>query len=113
MLRAMNPWLALIAGIVFEVAGTLGLKATDGFTRLLPTLGVLVAYGVSFFFVARAVQGLEVGVVYAVWSAVGTSLVAAFGIVFLGESVSVLKIGSLALIVLGVVGLNLAGAAHG
>ena len=109
----MNPWLALIAGIVFEVAGTLGLKSTDGFTRLLPTIGVLAAYGVSFFFVALAVQGLEVGVVYAVWSAVGTSIVAAFGVAFMGESVSALKVGSLALIIVGVVGLNLAGAAHG
>lgn len=109
----MNAWLALIAGICFEVMATLGLKSTEGFSRLWPTVAVLVGYGISFLFVSRAVQGLEVGVVYAVWSAVGTSIVAAVGMVFLGESVNVLKIVSLVVIVLGVIGLNLAGASHG
>jgi small multidrug resistance pump len=109
----VSAWLNLLFAIAVEVTGTLGLKSTEGFSRLVPTLGVLVAYGISFLFLARAVQGLEVGVVYAVWSAVGTSLVAAFGILVLGESVSLLKIGSLAVIIVGVVGLNLAGASHG
>jgi small multidrug resistance pump len=108
----MGAWGWLLLAIGLEVSGTLGLKATEGFTRWLPTVGVLVAYGLSFLFLSRAVQGLEVGVVYAVWSAVGTSLVAAFGVAVLGESLSWWKVGSIALVVAGVVGLSLSSAGH-
>lgn len=101
-------WLALSGAIGFEIVGTLSLRSTDGFRRLGPTLVVLTAYGLSFWLLSVALQGIEVGVAYAIWSAVGTTVIAGFGILVWGESVSTLKVVSLALVVAGVVGLNLA-----
>ncbi|MCU0264872.1 MAG: multidrug efflux SMR transporter [Actinomycetia bacterium] len=101
-------WLALLGAIAFEIIGTLSLKATDGFRRVGPTLVVLVGYGLSFWLLSVALRGIEVGVAYAIWSAVGTTVIAAFGILAWGESVTTLKVVSLGLVVAGVVGLNLA-----
>ena len=98
--------------IVAEVLGTVALRSSDGFTRPLPTLGMLAGYGLSFWLLSLILRDLPVGFVYAVWSAVGTALIAAIGIVAFGEAANVLKFASLALIVAGVVGLNLAGGTH-
>jgi small multidrug resistance pump len=104
-------WLALSGAIVFEIIGTLSLRSTNEFRRLGPTVLVLAAYAVSFYLLSVALRGIEVGVAYAVWSAVGTTFIAAFGIVVWGETASALKLASIALVVVGVVGLNLA--SHG
>lgn len=106
-------WLALSGAIAFEIVGTLSLRSTDGFRRLAPTLVVLAAYAVSFWLLSVALRGIEVGVAYAIWSAVGTTVIAAFGILAWGESVSTLKVVSLGLVVVGVVGLNLAAGSTG
>jgi small multidrug resistance pump len=101
--------LLLTFAIVAEVAGTVALRYSDGFTRLAPTLAVVVGYGVSFWLLALVLKELSIGTTYAVWSAAGTALIAAFGVLALGEPATALKVGSIGLIILGVVGLNLAG----
>lgn len=100
-------YLLLGIAIAIEVLATSGLPATAGFTRPLPTLLVLTGYAASFALVAQVVQRMPVGIVYAVWSGVGTAAVAGIGVVFLGESLGPVKVVGLALVVLGVVALNL------
>jgi small multidrug resistance pump len=99
--------LALAIGI--EVAATASLPRTDGFTNLLWTAGVLVAYAVSFALLAIVVRDIPVSVAYAVWSGVGTALVAVIGATLLGERLDTLKVAGIGLIVVGVVMLNLRG----
>ena len=103
------PAIFLAIAIVAEVGGTVALKYTDGFTRLLPSAAVVAAYGLSFWMLALVLRDLPIGLTYAVWAAAGTALIAAIGIVAFGEPVTTLKLLSLALILAGVVGLNLAG----
>jgi small multidrug resistance pump len=104
------PVAALLAfAIVSEVAGTICLRYSEGFSKLAPSVGVVLGYGISFWLLALVLRELSVGTAYAVWSAVGTALVASFGIFALGEPATALKLGSLGLIIIGVVGLNLAG----
>ena len=103
------PALYLTIAILSEVAGTVALKYTDGFTRLLPSSAVVVGYGLSFWMLALVLRDFPIGLTYAVWAAVGTALIAAIGIVAFGESATTLKLLSLGLIIAGVVGLNLAG----
>jgi small multidrug resistance pump len=100
-------YFALYAAIAVEVFATSLLKATDGFTRLVPTAVCLACYALSFGLVAQVVQRLPVGVVYAVWSGVGTAAVAGIGVVFLGESLGVVRVLGLVLVIAGVVALNL------
>jgi small multidrug resistance pump len=101
--------LLLSFAIVTEVAGTVALRYSEGFTRLVPSAFVVLGYGISFWLLALVLKELSVGTTYAVWSAAGTALIAAFGILALGEPATALKLASLALIIIGVVGLNLAG----
>src|SRR5687768_4145084 len=103
------PALLLTVAIVAEVAGTVALKYTDGFTRLGPSAAVVVGYGLSFWMLALVLRDMPIGLTYAVWAAVGTALIAAIGIVAFGEPATTLKLASLGLIIAGVVGLNLAG----
>jgi small multidrug resistance pump len=102
--------LLLSLAIVTEVAGTVALRYTDGFTRVLPSAVVVIGYGVSFWLLALVLKELSIGLTYAVWSAAGTALIAAIGVLAFGEPATALKLASLGLIILGVVGLNLAGA---
>src|SRR3954454_5690114 len=106
--ESMPAGLLLTIAIVSEVAATLALRMSHGFTRPLPVLIVVAGYATSFWFMAQVLKHLPVGLTYAVWSAVGTALIATFGIVAWGESATMLKLASLGLIIMGVVGLNLA-----
>jgi small multidrug resistance pump len=101
--------LLLSLAIVTEVAATVALRFADGFTRLVPSAVVVAGYGVSFWLLALVLKQLSIGTTYAVWSAAGTALIAAIGVLAFGEPATALKIASLGLIILGVVGLNLAG----
>src|SRR5262245_7520963 len=101
--------LLLSAAIASEVIGTLALKASDGFTRPLPATLVVVGYGISFFLLALVLKHLSVGATYAIWSAAGTAAIALIGVLAYGEAATALKLASLGLIVLGVIGLNAAG----
>lgn len=100
----------LMAAIGIEVASTALLPRAQGFTQPGWSAAVLGGYAVSIWLLALVVRTVPVSVAYAVWSGVGTALVAVVGYAFLGESLGWAKALSLALIVVGVVGLNLAGA---
>jgi small multidrug resistance pump len=102
-------WLYLVIAIVFEVFGTTCMKLSEGFTKLVPSLLLFVFYGLSFGAMTVALKQIEVSVAYAIWSGLGTALIALIGILWFKESVSVLKSASLVLIIFGVIGLNLSG----
>lgn len=105
----MPAWITLMSAIAFEVAGTISMKLSDGFTRPLPSILIFVFYCASFIALTFAIKKIEVSVVYAVWAGVGTAIVAAIGIGYFGESLSAGKLFSLVLIIAGIVGLNLQG----
>jgi small multidrug resistance pump len=106
----MLAWIYLSAAIVTEVIGTVFLRYTDGFTRPVPSIVVVVTYVVSIWLTALALKSLEISLAYAVWAGVGTAAVAIIGMAALGETVNGLKLASIALVISGVVGLNLSGA---
>ncbi|MEU2113169.1 multidrug efflux SMR transporter [Streptomyces sp. NPDC019645] len=100
----------LAAAIAAEVAGTTAMKYSEGFTRLWPSLATVIGYVIAFALLAQTLKTLSVGTAYAIWAGVGTAAVAAIGMVFLNESTSLVKIAGIALVVAGVVVLNLGGA---
>jgi quaternary ammonium compound-resistance protein SugE len=101
-------WLMLVVAGLFEVAWAIGLKYTEGFTRPWPPFGTVAAMVVSLGLLGLAMKSLPVGTAYAVWVGVGAVGTAALGIVLFGESASVGRLVSLALIVAGIIGLKLA-----
>jgi small multidrug resistance pump len=101
----------LFAAIGSEVAATALLPRAEGFKDPLWSAVVLLGYGLSIWLLARVVRTLSVSVTYAIWAGVGTAAVAVVGVFFLGESMGWLKTVSLALIIAGVIGLNLVGTA--
>lgn len=102
-------WLWLFLAITLEVAATILMKYSEGFTRFGPTVGMLVLYAMSLAPLARVLKQLEVGAVYAIWSALGTAAVALLGMVLFHEPANGFKMFSIALIIVGVVCLNLSG----
>ena len=108
----MKEWLFLAGAIASEVAGTTSMKLCDGFTKLVPSLLVVVCYGVAFTLLGFALKTIDVSVAYAIWAGVGTALICVVGMLFFREGMSLLKLLSIALIVVGVVGLNLGGVKH-
>jgi len=109
----MTPdWMFLTAAIVLEVAGTVSMKLSHGFSQALPSVLLFLFYGASFTCLNFALRTIEVSVAYAIWSALGLILVAAIGILVLRESASALKLASILLIVVGVVGLYAGGTEH-
>ena len=104
-------YLFLLCAIFAEVVATSLLKSTEGFTRLWPTVICLVGYAVSFALLALSIsRGMQTDVAYALWSAIGTAAIVLIAVLFLGSSVSVAKVVGVALIIAGVVTLNLVGA---
>lgn len=99
----------LFLAITAEVTATAALPRTHGFHNVPWSIAVLVGYGLSAYLLTLVVRTLPVSVAYAIWAGVGTAAVAVIGAVFLGESVSLVKVVSIALIIVGVVGLNLVG----
>jgi small multidrug resistance pump len=100
------PWILLFAAIGTEIVATVALKASDGMSRLWPSVTVVVGYVASFGLLAKALKDLEVGIAYAIWSAVGTAAVAILGIWLFGESASLAKAFWIGVIVVGVIGLQ-------
>ena len=100
-------WVLLAVAIALEVTATSCLRFA-GQGNLLAILAVIVGYASALTLVAQVAQRLEIGIVYAIWSAAGTAIVAIIGIVLLGEGVSVAKVAGLGLVIAGVVVLNLA-----
>jgi len=103
----MLHWLYLAIAIVAEVIGTSFLQASAGFTRLLPSLGVVAGYGVAFLFLSLTLTTLPVGIAYAVWSGAGVTLIALVGWLFLGQRLDPPAILGIGLIITGVMVLNL------
>ena len=101
-------WVLLVVAGLFEVGWAIGLKYTDGFTKLWPSVGTLAAMVLSVVLLGMAMKSLPVGTSYAVWVGVGAVGTAILGIVLFGESASAGRVVSLALIVAGIVGLKLA-----
>jgi len=99
-------WMSLLLAGLFEIVWALGLKFTDGFTRLWPTLGTLTAMVLSIVFLEYAVRTLPLGTAYAVWVGIGAAGTAVLGMILFGESREPLRILCLALIVAGVIGLK-------
>ena len=100
-------WLYLIVAGVFEIGFALGLKFSEGFTRLWPTLGMAVSGGISFYLLSVAMKTLPVGTAYAVWTGIGAAGTAVLGILLLEESGDVFRVISITLIVAGVIGLRI------
>ena len=96
----------LLVAIFSEVTATAAMPRTDGFRNLGWTAFVLVGYGVSFWLLSLVVKHMPVSVAYAIWSGVGTATIAVIGVAFLGEGWDLVKVLAIALIVLGVVILN-------
>jgi small multidrug resistance pump len=106
-------WICLVVAIGFEVVATSLLKATHGFTRLLPSAGCAAGYAAAILLMSLAVRRIAVGTAYAVWSGLGTVTIVAIAAVFLHEPVTLTKSLGILLVVGGVVLLNLSSAAHG
>jgi quaternary ammonium compound-resistance protein SugE len=102
----MSWFLLFIAGLL-EVAWAAGLKSSDGFTRLWPSVFTLVTATGSFVLLAIAMRQLPLGTAYAVWTGIGAVGAFIFGIVMMGEALTVARVASAALIVIGLVGLKL------
>lgn len=100
-------WVWLVLAILLEVAATVFMKLSDGFTKMAPTLLMTLLYGLSFIPLALALKRMEIGTAYAVWSALGTVLVTAAGVVLFKESISPQKVASIGVIIIGVVFLSL------
>jgi quaternary ammonium compound-resistance protein SugE len=101
-------WTMLLIAGLFEIGWAIGLKYTDGFTRLVPSALTLIAMTVSVVLLALALRSIPVGTGYAVWTGIGAVGTALLGIVLFGESVSIARLGCIGLIVTGIVGLKLA-----
>jgi quaternary ammonium compound-resistance protein SugE len=102
-------WFMVIVAGIFEMGFAVLLKQSHGITRLWPTVGFAVCALISFGLLSQALRQLEVGPAYAVWTGIGAAGTAVVGILALNESASLLKLTSIALILVGVIGLNLAG----
>ncbi len=100
-------WIYLVAAGLFEVVWALGLKYTEGWTRLWPSLGTLAAMAVSFWCLSQALKAIPIGTGYAIWTGIGAVGVAAFGILVFGESASPARLACIGMIVCGIVGLKL------
>lgn len=100
-------WILLIVAALFEVAWAVGLKFTEGFTRLWPSLGVGVALVVSVALLGWAAKSLPIGTAYAVWTGLGAAGTIVCGILFLGEPMTVNRMVCVGLILAGVIGLKL------
>lgn len=104
----MNGWWLLLLAIISEVIGSTALKASQGFTRLLPSLVVVLGYGLAFYFLSLTLKTIPLNTAYAVWSGLGTALIAVLGWLVLKEPMNLPIALGIGLIIVGVVVLNLA-----
>ena len=102
-------WIYLLIAAALEIVWAAGLKSTDGFTKLWPSVGVIAAMAVSMFLLALAARGLPIGTAYAVWTGIGAVGTAIAGIILFGESAAAPRLACVGLIVAGVAGLKFLG----
>ncbi len=105
----MQHWLYLAGAIMLEVAGTTSMKLSHGFTKIIPSVLIFMFYISSFVALTLALKKIDVSSAYAIWSGVGTALITVIGIAYFREPATIVKLVSIVLIILGVVGLNLSG----
>ena len=107
------PWLYLAIAIAGEIIGTTALKASDGFTRLGPSVLVVAGYGIAFCMLAQVLRTIPLGIAYAIWSGVGVAAVTVIGWAMYGQRLDLTALLGIGLIVAGVVVLNIwSGATH-
>ena len=107
------PWLYLAIAIAGEIIGTTALKASDGFTRLGPSVLVVAGYGIAFFMLAQVLRTIPLGIAYAIWSGVGVAAVTVIGWAMYGQRLDLTALLGIGLIVAGVLVLNIwSGATH-
>ena len=102
----MLYWLCLAGAITLEIAGTVSMKLSQGFSRPLPSVLLFVFYAASFFLMTIAVKRIDVSVSYAIWSGVGTATIALIGVLWFRETLTWIQVASIVLIIAGVVGLR-------
>ena len=102
----MHHWLFLSGAILLEVAGTISMKLSEGFTRPIPSVLIFVFYIISFVALTFAIEKIEVSTAYTIWAGVGTALIAIIGLVYFGEPATAIKFISIILIIIGVIGLS-------
>lgn len=103
-----NPWVALVLAGLLEVVWAIGLKYSDGFTRLWPSVITIIGAFASFWLLAYAMKTLPTGTAYAIWVGIGALGVAILGIALFGESASLGRLAGIGLIVAGIIALKLA-----
>ncbi|AJY70455.1 multidrug transporter [Geobacter sulfurreducens] len=103
----MHKWLYLLVAIISEVAGTTALKSAEGFTRLWPSCVVVAGYASAFYFLSLTLKSIPVGIAYAIWSGLGTALIAVVAWVFMGQRLDLPAVFGILLIIAGVLVLNL------
>ncbi|MGW0251268.1 DMT family transporter [Nocardia goodfellowii] len=103
--------LLLALAIVSEITATISLKLSEGFSKLVPSIIVVIGYCAAFFFLSQALKrGMSIGIAYGIWSAIGVAAVATIGALFLDERLTPIQIGGIGLVILGVLALELGGA---
>ncbi len=100
-------WVLLVLAIAAEVVGTLSLKASDGFSRLWPSVAVVAGYGLAFTLLAFALKTLDVGPAYALWAGLGTVGAAIGGWLIFSERLSLLTVSGIVIVVIGVVAITM------
>ena len=103
----MHAWAYLGVAIVAEVIATSALKASNGFSQLMPSIVVIAGYGTAFYCLSLALRSVPLGVAYAIWSGAGTALIALIGVVLYKQKLDLAGIAGIRLIVAGVLVLNL------
>ncbi|PSH05798.1 MAG: quaternary ammonium compound-resistance protein SugE [Acidobacteria bacterium] len=100
-------WVLLLVAGLFEVCWSVGLKYTDGFTRLRPTIFTLASICLSMFLLAKASQGLPIGTAYAVWVGIGASGATVLGMILFHEPASIARLGFISLLLFSIIGLKI------
>ncbi|MBC3878765.1 MULTISPECIES: SMR family transporter [unclassified Undibacterium] len=102
----MNKWIALGIAIVAETVATSAMKASEGFTKLAPSIIVLIGYGVAFYFLSQTLKSIPVGIAYAIWSGVGIVLISLAGWLLFGQKLDAPALIGITLIISGVAVMN-------
>ncbi|MCG3671484.1 quaternary ammonium compound efflux SMR transporter SugE [Aliarcobacter butzleri] len=100
-------WGILVLAGIFEIFWAVGLKYTDGFTKLIPSLFTIIAMLISFWLLSLSLKTLPLGTAYAVWVGIGTIGTVIAGIMLFGDSINIIRIISIAFIILGIIGLKI------
>jgi small multidrug resistance pump len=108
----LNPYIYLAIAIIGELFGSSMLKASQGFTKIWPIIGMIIGFGTAFYFMAITIKYLPLSITYAIWSGVGTALTAVIGVLIWKEKMNIQTVLGILLIIIGVIVLNLKSPAH-